>query len=167
MVDVVERTAGAANPFGYPRALAQPLGGEPREGFFFPHANETGYWWQGENAAIASLSAAASACARLDGLSDDTRARLRAFADDQLAWIAGRNPFDSSMLQGRGRNNADYSSDFPNLPGGIVNGVTSGWADEQDLAFLPADAPEGDAWRWAEQWIPHTGWFLLAVAAAH
>jgi hypothetical protein len=30
------------------------------------------------------------------------------------------------MLQGRGRNNADYSSDFPNLPGGIVNGITSG-----------------------------------------
>ncbi|MEU4392460.1 glycoside hydrolase family 9 protein [Kribbella sp. NPDC023855] len=167
MVDVVERTAGVVNPFGYPRGLVQPLGGEPREGFFFPHANETGYWWQGENAAIASLSAAASACARLDGLSDDTRARLRVFADDQLAWIAGRNPFDSSMLQGRGRNNADYSSDFPNLPGGIVNGVTSGWADEQDLAFLPADAPAGDAWRWAEQWIPHTGWFLLAVAAAH
>lgn len=166
MVDVVERTAGVANPFGYPRSLAQPLDGQPREGFFFPHANETGYWWQGENAAIASLSAAASACTRLDGLTDDTRARLRVFADDQLAWIAGRNPFDSSMLQGRGRNNADYSSDFPNLPGGIVNGVTSGWADEQDIAFLPADAPEGDAWRWAEQWIPHTGWFLLAVAAA-
>jgi hypothetical protein len=33
------------------------------------------------------------------------------------------------------------------------------------MAFLPADAPEGHAWRWAEQWIPHTGWFHLAVAA--
>jgi hypothetical protein len=63
-------------------------------------------------------------------------------------------------------NNADYSSDFPNLPGGIVNGVTSGWSDEDDLAFLPEDAAEGDSWRWAEQWIPHTGWFLLAVAAS-
>ncbi|MEV8376164.1 glycoside hydrolase family 9 protein [Kribbella sp. NPDC056861] len=167
MVDVLDRTAAVPNPFGYPRSLAQPLGEEPREGFFFPHANETGYWWQGENAAIASLSAAASACARLDGIDQDTRARLRVFADDQLAWIVGRNPFDSSMLQGRGRNNADYSSDFPNLPGGIVNGVTAGWSDEQDVAFLPADAPEGDSWRWAEQWIPHTGWFLLAVAAAH
>jgi len=167
MLDVLDRTASVANPFGYPRTLAQPLGEEPREGFFFPHANETGYWWQGENAAIASLSAAASTCARLDGIAADDKARLRTFADDQLAWIAGRNPFDSSMLQGRGRDNADYSSDFPNLPGGIVNGVTSGWTDENDIAFLPADAPEGDAWRWAEQWIPHTGWFLLAVAAAH
>jgi hypothetical protein len=40
------------------------------------------------------------------------------------------------------------------------------WADEDDIAFLPPNAPEGEAWRWAEQWIPHTGWFLLAVAAA-
>jgi hypothetical protein len=70
------------------------------------------------------------------------------------------------MLHGRGRNNADYSSDFPNLPGGILNGVTAGWSDENDIAFLPGDAPEGDSWRWAEQWIPHTGWFLLAVASA-
>ncbi|MEV6415269.1 glycoside hydrolase family 9 protein [Kribbella sp. NPDC051718] len=165
MLDVLERTAGVANPFGYPRALTQPLGEEPRESFFFPHANETGYWWQGENAAIASLSAAASACARLHEVDGEVRARSRVFADDQLAWITGRNPFDSSMLQGRGRNNADYSSDFPNLPGGIVNGVTSGWSDEDDVAFLPEDAPEGDSWRWAEQWIPHTGWFLLAVAS--
>ncbi|GAA1587396.1 glycoside hydrolase family 9 protein [Kribbella sancticallisti] len=166
MLDLLDRTASVPNPFGYPRSLVQPLDEEPREAFFFPHANETGYWWQGENAAIASLSAAARACARLDGLATDDRARLSTFADDQLNWIVGRNPFDSSMLQGRGRNNADYSSDFPNLPGGIVNGVTSGWTDEDDLAFLPPDAPEGDAWRWAEQWIPHTGWFLLAVSAA-
>lgn len=164
MTDVLDRTAAVANPFGYPRSLAQPLGEAPREGFFFPHANETGYWWQGENAAIASLSAAASACARI--AAEDAE-RLRTFANDQLAWIVGRNPFDSSMLQGRGRNNADYSSDFPNLPGGIVNGITSGWSDENDIAFLPDDAPEGDSWRWAEQWIPHTGWFLLAVASAH
>ncbi|MDX6284198.1 MAG: hypothetical protein QOH03_5269 [Kribbellaceae bacterium] len=166
MLDVLKRTAAGPNPFGYPRSVVQPLGGKPRESFFFPHANETGYWWQGENAAIASLSAAASACARLDGLNDGEGERLKTFADDQLAWITGRNPFDSSMLQGRGRNNADYSSDFPNLPGGIVNGVTSGWSDEDDLAFLPEEAPEGDSWRWAEQWIPHTGWFLLAVAAS-
>jgi hypothetical protein len=162
MHDILERTASVPNPFGYPRTLVQPSDGGPREAFFFPHANETGYWWQGENAAIASLAAAANACAQAGG---DSR-ELMAFADDQLAWITGRNPFDTSMLHGRGRNNADYSSDFPNLPGGIVNGITSGWTDENDIAFLPDDAPEGDSWRWAEQWIPHTGWFLLAVASA-
>ncbi|GAA4086707.1 glycoside hydrolase family 9 protein [Nonomuraea soli] len=166
MLDTLERTHAVPNPFGYPRQRVQPAGGQPADAFFFPHANETGYWWQGENATIASLSAAASACAGLDGLTAGERERLASFADDQVAWITGRNPFDICMIQGRGRNNADYASDFPNLPGGIVNGITSGWDDEADIAFLPAGAPEGDAWRWAEQWIPHTGWFLLAVACA-
>ncbi|MEW2517220.1 glycoside hydrolase family 9 protein [Actinacidiphila alni] len=165
-LDTVARSHAVPNPFGLPRQRVQPADGAPRDAFFFPHANETGYWWQGENATIASLSAAASACAELPDVSGADRDRLRAFADDQLAWITGRNPFDVSMLHGRGRNNVDYESDFPNIPGGIVNGITSGWTDEEDIAFLPTDAPKGDAWRWAEQWIPHTGWFLLAVAAA-
>jgi hypothetical protein len=166
MLDTLARTRAVPNPFGYPRQRVLPSGGDAKDAFFFPHANETGYWWQGENAGIASLAAAACACARLDGLSGADRERLLGFADDQLAWITGRNPFDISMLQGRGRGNPDYDSDFPNLPGGIVNGVTSGWTDEDDVAFLPPEAPGGESWRWAEQWIPHTGWFLLAVAAA-
>ena len=55
---------------------------------------------------------------------------------------------------------------YQNSPGGIVNGITSGWDDELDIAFLPDSAPEGNEWRWAEQWIPHSAWFLLAVCAA-
>ncbi|MGW1345555.1 glycoside hydrolase family 9 protein [Kribbella sp. NPDC002412] len=164
MLDVLDRTAAVPNPFGYPRSLVKPLDEPARDAFFFPHANETGYWWQGENAGIASLSAAASTCARL--LSDTDRTRLQTFATDQLAWITGRNPFDTCMLQGRGRNNADYSPDFPNLPGGILNGITAGWTNESDLAFLPPDAPASDSWRWSEQWIPHTAWYLLATATA-
>ncbi|MFI6679458.1 glycoside hydrolase family 9 protein [Kribbella sp. NPDC050470] len=166
MLDVLDRTGSVPNPFGYPRSRVQPLDDSPRDAFFFPHSNETGYWWQGENAGIASLSAAASTCAQLPGLSAADRTRLQTFATDQLAWITGRNPFDTCMLQGRGRNNADYSPDFPNLPGGILNGITSGWTDESDLAFLPPEAPESDSWRWSEQWIPHTAWYLLAIATA-
>ncbi|WP_433894194.1 glycoside hydrolase family 9 protein [Streptomyces sp. CA-111067] len=166
MLDTLARTSAVPNPFGLPRQRVRPAGGTDRDAFFFPHANETGYWWQGENATIASLAAAATSCADLDGVSPADRERLLDFADDQLAWITGRNPFDACMLQGRGRNNVDYATDFPNLPGGIVNGITSGWADEDDIAFLPDDAPESESWRWAEQWIPHTGWFLLAVATA-
>ncbi|WP_431279533.1 hypothetical protein [Leifsonia poae] len=70
------------------------------------------------------------------------------------------------MVQGRGRNNVEYSGVYQNSPGGIVNGITSGWGDENDIAFLPGDAPDGNEWRWAEQWIPHSAWFLLAVCAA-
>jgi hypothetical protein len=166
MLDTLARTSAVPNPFGYPRQRVRPAGGEDRDAFFFPHANETGYWWQGENATLAALAAAACFCADTPGVPAADRARLLDFADDQLAWITGRNPFQVCMLQGRGRNNVDYASDFPNLPGGIVNGITSGWADEEDIAFLPANAPDGESWRWAEQWIPHAGWFLLAVAAA-
>ena len=166
MLDTLARTSAVPNPFGYPRQRVRPAGGTDRDAFFFPHANETGYWWQGENATIASLAVAACFCADVADVSVPDRERLLDFADDQLAWITGRNPFQTCMLQGRGRGNVDYESDFPNLPGGIVNGVTSGWTDEDDIAFLPGDAPEGESWRWAEQWIPHTGWFLLAVAAA-
>ncbi|MFF6958680.1 glycoside hydrolase family 9 protein [Streptomyces sp. NPDC008317] len=166
VLDTVARTRSVPNPFGYPRQRVQPAGGTPRDAFFFPHDNETGYWWQGENATIASLAAAANTCADLPGTAEADRDLLLGFADDQLAWITGRNPFDVSMLHGRGRHNVDYESDFPNIPGGIVNGITSGWTDEDDIAFLPADAPEAEVWRWAEQWIPHTGWFLLAVASA-
>ncbi|MEC3992124.1 hypothetical protein VSR01_00610 [Actinacidiphila sp. DG2A-62] len=165
MLDTLRRTSCVPNPFGYPRQRVRPAGGEDRDAFFFPHANETGYWWQGENAALASLAAAACFCADVDTVPVSDRERLLDFADDQLAWITGRNPFDACMLQGRGRGDVDYATDFPNLPGGIVNGITSGWTDEDDIAFLPADAPESESWRWAEQRIPHTGWLLLATAA--
>jgi hypothetical protein len=55
---------------------------------------------------------------------------------------------------------------YQNVPGGILNGITGGVGDEHDIAFMPAEqVAAGDAWRWAEQWIPHTGWFLLAASA--
>jgi hypothetical protein len=164
MTDLIERTDAVANPFGYPRQRVQPLGGEARDAFFFPHDNDTGYWWQGENATLASLAFAARLVADLPETDVPLRRRLVRFVDDQIAWILGRNPFDVCMLQGRGRNNAEYSVDHPNVPGGIVNGITSAFDDERGIAFLDPDHPD-DSWRWSEQWIPHSAWFLLAVSA--
>lgn len=164
MADLVARTDAVANPFGYPRQRVQPLGGAARDAFFFPHDNDSGYWWQGENATLASLAFASRLVADLPEADAALRARLHRFADDQVAWVLGRNPFDVCMLQGRGRNNAEYSVDYPNVPGGIVNGITSAFDDERGITFLDPDRP-GDSWRWAEQWIPHSAWFLLAVAA--
>jgi hypothetical protein len=162
---MLARTDDAANPFGYPRQRVQPLGGEPRDAFFFPHENETGYWWQGENAGIASFAYASAVASRLSSVDDGLRERLRRLHADVVGWIGGLNPFDSCMLQGRGRNGVEYSATYQNTPGGIVNGITSGWDDEAGIAFLPDEAPDGEEWRWAEQWIPHSGWFLLAVCA--
>ena len=41
------------------------------------------------------------------------------------------------MLQGHGRNNPPYQPGFHNAPGGVCNGVTSGFDDEADIAFRP------------------------------
>ena len=82
----------------------------------------------------ASLAYAAIRGARLDEVAPELRERLLLLADDVLAWVAGRNPFDSCMLQGRGRNNPDYSAVYQNSPGGIANGITSGFHDEDGIA---------------------------------
>lgn len=164
--ELLARTEAVANPFGYPRQRVQPRGGAPRDAFFFPHDNDSGYWWQGENAALGSLAFAALLVAELDETEPGLAARLEAFAADQLAWILGRNPFDASMLHGRGRNTVEYSRDHPNVPGGIVNGITSAPDDEHGIAFLTKETAGGpDSWRWAEQWIPHSAWYLLAASA--
>ena len=158
-------TKEVANPFGYARQYIRDDAGK-RGAFFMPHRNETGYWWLGENARVASLAAAAMLGSRL--AAPAMAADLRAYAGDQVNWILGLNPFDMCMLQGKGRNNpGDYEAGAPNPPGGICNGITSGVQDEQDIAFQPP--PYGRradwSWRWKEQWIPHASWMILALAA--
>jgi hypothetical protein len=166
LAGAVTRTDAIANPFGLVRQRVRPEGGTDRESFFFPHVNETGYWWQGENANLGSVAVAALRGARLPACPPDLAERLRTLADDAVSWVLGRNPFDVCMLQGRGRGWFEYSGEFQNSPGGILNGVTAGWSDERDVALHPDEAPDGEEWRWAEQWIPHTGWFALAVVSA-
>jgi len=154
------------NPFGYARQYVKDVGGGKRGAFFFPHRNETGYWWTGENARLASLAAAALMGSRV--VPPGTAAELRTYADNQFNWILGLNPYDMCMLQGKGRNNpGDYHVGAPSPPGGICNGITSGVEDEQDIAFLPPPYDRrGDwSWRWSEQWIPHPAWLTLALAA--
>lgn len=167
-------TAEVANPFGYSRQLVQSKGGAAtrRSAFFFPHDTETAPWWQGENARLGSMAAAAGLAARvLDG--DPAFAgELRAFGRAQLDWILGLNPYDVCMLHGHGRNNIAYmffdSTEYTNAPGGICNGITGGYADGDvegiDFGLRYAATGKDDDWRWAEQWLPHAAWYLLAVA---
>jgi hypothetical protein len=161
----LEITAETANPFGLARQYVSDARGAKRGAFFMPHDNESGYWWQGENARLASLATAALLAARV--VEAPRRDALARYALDQLDWILGRNPFDACMLQGRGRNAPDYLPGFPNAPGGICNGITSGFEDERDVAFLPPprDTDPSHNWRWSEQWLPHDAWMLLALAA--
>jgi hypothetical protein len=167
MADAAFLSDEVANPFGCARQYVQSTGAEPRTSFFFPHDNETGYWWQGENANICSVAYAASLASEQDGVDSALAERLRKLAEDQLHWVTGLNPFDSSMIKGVGRNNVEYKPDYPNVPGGILNGITGGFEDEHDIAFMPEHhRATGNGWRWTEQWIPHSAWFLLAMSAA-
>ncbi len=163
-------TREVANPFGYSRQLVQSKDGTRRTSFFFPHDTETSPWWQGENARLGSMAAAGRLASRLFPDDPKLKADIRAFAQDQMGWILGLNPFDSCMLYGRGRNNPEYmffnSYEYMNAPGGISNGITAGYTDEEDIDYNLHFAVTGkdDDWRWTEQWLPHASWFLYAVA---
>jgi hypothetical protein len=166
-------TDAVANPFGLARQYVQNKAGERRATFFYPHDSDSAPWWQGENARLASLAAAARLAAPL--FADDAafQERLRAYAANQLNWILGLNPFDACMLHGTGRNNPEYyffgTYQYRNAPGGIVNGITSGLKDATggiDFNLTAAESGGDHDWRWGEQWLPHAAWYLLAVAAA-
>ncbi|MFB6074957.1 MAG: glycoside hydrolase family 9 protein [Haloarculaceae archaeon] len=160
-------TDDVTNPFGYARQYVKAVDeDEPRDSFFIPHENESGYWWQGENARLASLAAAASRSQEV--VDDDTADRLERFARDQLDWILGRNPFDVAMMRGVGPQGPEYHVAYRNAPGGVMNGITAGVEDESDIAFCPDPQGEDHAhrWRWAEQWLPHAVWLFVALASA-
>ncbi len=53
------------NPFGYSRQLVQDTLGDRRSSFFFPHGSDAAPWWQGENARLSSIAAAARMAANL------------------------------------------------------------------------------------------------------
>ena len=161
-------TDKVVNPFGYPRQYVKPVDGEKRDAFFVAHNNETGYWWQGENARLGSLATMAF-LAQPYVLDEALKARLITLSQNCLDWILGLNPYHMCMLDGHGHNNPDYLPQlgFFNAKGGICNGITAGFDDEEDIAFNPP-AQKDDMlqnWRWGEQWIPHGAWYLLATAA--
>ena len=159
------------NPFGYSREYVQDKTGARHTSFFFPHNSDAAPWWQGENARLASVATAARLAERVFSNDRAFRAQLDAFATNQLNWILGLNPFDSCMLNGVGRDNPPYmyfdSWEFTNAPGGISNGITSGFQDESDIDYLLTYHQTGadNDWRWGEQWLPHAAWYLLAVAS--
>ena len=163
-------TKNVTNPFGYARQTFL-FRGQVRDGFFIPHENESGWWWQGENARLASLAAAAIVGGRLVypgpgafGVKTD----LANFASDQISWILGGNPYDMCFMFQFGKNNVPYmTSSFGHGSGrgGISNGVTGkdGNPDGSGIDFKTH--ANGNEWRWTEQWLPHSAWFLQAVAA--
>jgi hypothetical protein len=166
----VRVTAGVPNPFGYARQSFL-FRGQVKDGFFIPHENESGWWWQGENARLASLATVAIVGGRLvyPGKGPfGVKPELAKFAGDQIAWILGANPYDMCFLYGFGQANVPYMAALfghGSGKGGISNGITGrdGSPDGSGIDFRMH--ANGNEWRWTEQWIPHSAWFLQAVAA--
>jgi len=179
--DAVERslrfelgvTGEVNNPFGYARQLVRMGDGSVRTAFFFPHDTEATPWWQGEDARLASLAAAARMAAPLFGEDPKFQTQLEDYAWNQLHWILGRNPFDASLMAGSGHGFAPYmffeSYKYTSAPGGIVNGITAAINDEDGIAWNQGYAATGadDDWRWTEEWLPHAAWYLYAVSLPH
>ena len=165
-------TSEVNNPFGYARQLVLS-GGKPRTAFFFPHDSEAAPWWQGEDARLASLAAAARLASPLFAAKPEFQARLQSYAWNQLHWILGRNPFDTCMLAGSGHGDTAYmyfrSYKYTGAPGGISNGITSAADNEDGIAFNQGFAVTGkdEDWRWTEQWLPHASWYSYAVSLPH
>jgi len=163
-------TAEVNNPFGYGRQFVQTKSGERSSRFFYPHDSGTAPWWQGENARLGSLAAAARLAAGYFKEDQAFYERLQSYGWDQLNWILGLNPFDACMLEGQGRNNVPYmyfgSYEYTATAGGICNGITAGLYDETDIDLNRGYLETGkdNDWRWAEQWLPHSTWYLIAIA---
>jgi len=165
----VSVTSNVSNPFGYARQSFM-FKNKIKDGFFIPHENETGWWWQGENARLGSLATAAIMGGRLVYPQQGNwgiKSTLAAYASHQISWIMGCNPYNRCFIYGFGKNNVPYmSSSFGHGSerGGISNGITGkeGNADGSGIDFKTEAA--GNEWRWTEQWIPHAAWFLQTVA---
>ncbi len=162
-------TAKTVNPFGYARQSFL-FRGELKDGFFIPHENESGWWWQGENARLGSLATAAIIGGRLvypdKAAPYGVKPELARFAADQVSWILGGNPYDVCFMYEQGRTNVPYMKSMfghGSGRGGISNGITGKNPDGSGIDFH--FHANGNEWRWTEQWIPHSAWFLQAVTA--
>jgi hypothetical protein len=163
-------TDEVTNPFGYARQTFK-LGNKIQDGFFIPHENETGWWWQGENARLGSLATAALVGGRLvypEKSGWGVKRDLAVYASNQISWIMGCNPYAMCFMYQFGKNSVPYmSSSFGHGSGkgGISNGITGkeGNADGSGIDFKTED--KGNEWRWTEQWLPHAAWFLQAITA--
>lgn len=163
-------TNRVANPFGYARQSFL-FRGMVRDGFFIPHENETGWWWQGEDARLGSLATAALVGGRLVYPANTgwhVKDQLAHFASRQISWILGSNPYSVCfMYQFGNKNTPNMTSNFGHgsEKGGISNGITGGDGNADGSGIDYKTSAGGNEWRWTEQWIPHAAWFLQAIAA--
>ncbi|MEY8252201.1 MAG: glycoside hydrolase family 9 protein, partial [Colwellia sp.] len=163
-----------SNPFNLARQTFQTYNDElyskAQDGFFMPHANETNYWWQGESSRLASLTAAAIWGGKIThsdkGGAFGINKELAYFAQSQIDWIMGKNPYQVCMLYGFGVNNPPHAKSAGTmLNGGISNGITGATSSPDGRGITWAEGPDENNKRWVEQWLQNSTWYLLAMTA--
>jgi hypothetical protein len=114
-------------------------------------------WWVGVNANLASSGIGfLKAAEALDDL------ELRSYAQKQLDWIIGVNPFNSSTMAGVGYNHPRHfagSTFIPNtpiIPGAVVNGLGG---DHDDMTVIG-----NGNWQISEYWTPMVAYTLWLMA---
>jgi hypothetical protein len=119
-------------------------------------------WWVGINANLASSGIGLLKASLV--LHDPV---LKAYAQKQLDWITGINPFNSSTIEGVGYNHPKHfpGSTFypqtPVLPGAVLNGLGGDHNDQPVIG-------NGD-WQISEYWTPmvsYTLWLMAELSAA-
>ncbi len=114
-------------------------------------------WWVGINSNVASAGIGLLKASEV--LNDP---KLKVFAQKQLDWITGVNPFNSSTIVGVGYNHPPHfgGSTFlpltPVIPGAVLNGLGG---DHEDQAMIG----DGD-WQISEYWTPMVSFTLWLMA---
>ena len=70
------------------------------------------------------------------------------------------------MLYGFGVNNPPHAKSAGiMLNGGISNGITGATQRSDGSGITWAQGPDANNWRWTEQWLQNSTWYLLAMTA--
>ena len=118
-------------------------------------------WWVGINS---NLAAAGIGLLKAAQVLD--KPELKIFAQNQLDWIIGRNPLNSSTLIGTGYNHPKHfpGSTFypqtPSIPGAVMNGLGGNHEDQPVIG--------NGNWQISEYWTPmvaQTLWLMAELSA--
>lgn len=138
--------ARAGNPFALARQYVKGVDEAPRVSFFMPHHNESGYWWQGRTPGWHrsppwrllphSTCPGRAHCSAPSASSSSTG-----------SW--GKTPSTPACWRVRASTTRNTPPATP-MHRGICNGITAGFNDENDVAFIPEAYKDrlDQNWRW-------------------
>jgi hypothetical protein len=96
----------------------------------------------------------------------------RRFAENQVHWILGRNPFGVSLMEGVGsrfvpnyhhRYNAIPGNPRGAVPGALLNGIIRAWP-HQDRPWLDLTPEPNADYHSNEPWLPYNNRWLILMS---